>query len=75
MIHLYTYWRHQKTKGFLMFWGDTEMEVWVKWVNEMTVETQFLYLLSLFNAWCPLKGHTYLNKTAAKPVAESYRFA
>ena len=51
------------------------MELWVKWVNEMTVETQFLYLLSLFNAWCPLKGHTYLSKTAAKPVAESYRFA
>ena len=30
----------------------------------------YFYIIQPFSAWCPLKGHTYLNK----PAADSCRF-
>ena len=28
MYPIYTPWKHQKTKGFLVFWGDIKWEHW-----------------------------------------------
>ena len=35
MFQFYTPWKHQKTRGFLMFPGGIEMKYWLKWVNAM----------------------------------------
>ena len=51
-------------KGFL---GVKKVITDLKWVN-VTI------LILPFSAWCPLKGHTYLNKPAAKKAAGLFKY-
>ena len=35
IFSFYTPWTRHKTKGFLTFSGGIQMDIWLKWVNEL----------------------------------------
>ena len=79
MSHFYKPWKRQKTFGFLMFFGDTEIKHWVlpglnKGLNKFSTNVPLLYpsenIRKPTDFWCfhgeqkfPLKHYTITNST------------
>ena len=45
MLHFYTLWKRQKTKGFLTFSGSKKWNIELKWVNYLTKSLKIIELL------------------------------
>ena len=49
MFPFYTPWKHQKTKGFLVFSGGTKWEHWPNWVKQPSNLHSTLFMISFFS--------------------------